>query len=1089
MEGRVGFVASDGSMMGLVKMGECQWKENRKTFARRGALAVVRHHRDDATAYVRPSAGRCLRRRPPLRTRRQRRVPYSFSIQACLERMREQNPALAVDGSGAGPIGDDEDALLRLFLHQYPLQRPERYSAGSVRAVADDNLQAAVCRVAALAAIVAERRGGVLGLMITASHNPPEENGVKIVRSDGGLMMDDAASTPRHLQQEHFGDALSELLSLTSPADGAPAESMISLRQRLLALVQRVRVGEPVSCRSSAASTPSGGGLVVIGYDNRASSTALEAVAVQATLTASGGCGVRQVGLTTTPYLQYCVRSLHDGNDGSWESYCDEHLLLGYRAWCRALQDVAEDAASSDTPASAYDTRTVLLVDGAYGAASVVLERLAAPLDFPLQLRHTHRQSQQCNRACGAEYVHRQRQATVYLQCDDQHTTRPWRAAAFDGDADRVIWYEPAADHECPVTILDGDWMAMVLSALVSEQLQALQTCPQLTVSNGVVVREPFHRLRFGTVLTAYANGAYWQRLRQRSPELHWVPTGVQYLRDRAEVALDIAVYCEPNGHAAVYASAALRQRLREAMEAVDVAAVVRRAARRLLALTALLGKVGSDAVALLLVVEALWRCETPERFWQRHREWLQVRRYPSVSLQLKLSSEVRWHLSADETRVLQPEGYQTEVVDAARERVAAQVGMAVEASRAVVRPSQTERVLRIYAECAESEAAARALAEAIAVGTRAFLERAPQKDATSTEDISSSCATALTATPLAQFEADTVPPVYGTLSSPTKARNIAVDTADAAVVGIVLAAGQGTRFRAAYPKVVHSFRGRPLVRYSVQALQALSIPSVVVVGAATHDWVQQALAQTSATLVWQRQPWGTGHAVYTAYRACLPGCFAGDVVVLYGDNPGMNAIGVQRALQAHREHRRRYAGRDTVTVRKCNGEVVQLPAYVGLVVSGCYEQRDAGSYGRIVRRRDDEDAEEEEGGGGGGGDGGPIAAIVEASEIGADNREYAEIREFNSGMVVAHAVAYFTLLGECRARARGAGRRPEYYATDFVHEAVQRGCIVQSYVVREGSAQLWRLEGANTVEELEALEQRAEDDQGVNEAEAAGDG
>ncbi|KAK1866588.1 hypothetical protein I4F81_009104 [Pyropia yezoensis] len=80
---------------------------------------------------------------------------------------------------------------------------------------------------------------------------------------------------------------------------------------------------------------------------------------------------------------------------------------------------------------------------------------------------------------------------------------------------------------------------------------------------------------------------------------------------------------------------------------------------------------------------------------------------------------------------------------------------------------------------------------------------------------------------------------------------------------------------------------------------------------------------------------------------------------------------------------------------------------------------------------------------------------------------------EFNSGVVVADATALRFALGGLAAHPTGGGRS-EYYVTDFVVAMADAGRTVRAAALPQD--QVWRVEGANTVEELVALERRCEE-------------
>lgn len=112
----------------------------------------------------------------------------------------------------------------------------------------------------------------------------------------------------------------------------------------------------------------------------------------------------------------------------------------------------------------------------------------------------------------------------------------------------------------------------------------------------------------------------------------------------------------------------------------------------------------------------------------------------------------------------------------------------------------------------------------------------------------------------------------------------------------IILAAGEGTRFRSQTPKVLHKVAGRPILHHVCQAARDAGAERIAVVTAPERPEIGASLQKVfpEAELFVQAERLGTAHAARMA-RPAFEG-FEGVVAVVYGDHPlllGQNFSGV----------------------------------------------------------------------------------------------------------------------------------------------------------------------------------------------------
>lgn len=230
----------------------------------------------------------------------------------------------------------------------------------------------------------------------------------------------------------------------------------------------------------------------------------------------------------------------------------------------------------------------------------------------------------------------------------------------------------------------------------------------------------------------------------------------------------------------------------------------------------------------------------------------------------------------------------------------------------------------------------------------------------------------------------------------------------------VILAAGQGKRMLSDLPKVLHEINGRPMVRYVIDAVQALDPESIVVVTGHQAERVESACADTGVMFARQAQQLGTGHAVMQALP--LLADFTGTVVVLNGDVPGLRSETIRRFIAYHRDS-----------------------GFVATVLTA--KLRDPGGYGRIVR-----DAS------------GQLSGIVEHKDASESQRA---INEINSGLFCFESHD----LASALARVGRGNVQNEYYLTDVIGLLASAGRPVGAYCVEDER----EVAGVNDPSELDA--------------------
>jgi bifunctional UDP-N-acetylglucosamine pyrophosphorylase/glucosamine-1-phosphate N-acetyltransferase len=236
------------------------------------------------------------------------------------------------------------------------------------------------------------------------------------------------------------------------------------------------------------------------------------------------------------------------------------------------------------------------------------------------------------------------------------------------------------------------------------------------------------------------------------------------------------------------------------------------------------------------------------------------------------------------------------------------------------------------------------------------------------------------------------------------------------ALLGLVLAAGRGTRMRSGTPKLLHPVCGRPILYHSIRAVQEVGAVRTAVIVGPDEAEIRVATAEADVELVRQDEPLGTGDAVLRA-RPLLES-HEGPVLVVNGDHPLYRPATLARLVE----------------------RFLEGPSDL-VILTG--ELPDPTGYGRIVRGPD-----------------GSIDRIVEESD--ADEAVRA-LREINLGLYVARGPFLLDALEQVGNR----NRQGEYFLTDVVEVALRGGHRVETVPVEDWTEAL----GVNTRSDLSRAE------------------
>ncbi|OQV26046.1 Phosphoacetylglucosamine mutase [Hypsibius exemplaris] len=367
-----------------------------------------------------------------------------------------------------------------------------------------NNLDWVMFRMGLLGALRSKsQKGRAIGAMITASHNPVGDNGIKLIDPNGEMLEASWEGVATDLVNAGDVDVINVLKNI----------------------VARFNID---------ASIPA---IVYVAQDTRPSSDILSA-AVRDGVEALGA-SAKDFHLLTTPQLHHIV-NVQNSQFGS----SDE---LDALAQSSPAQDASEEgyyAKLSEAfvsllrlrgePSAENHYETDIYVDGSNGIGAMKMASLrgrltgGADVKLPTIRIFNDGKAGVLNEGCGADFVKTTQKAPKGAPYNGGI-----KHASFDGDADRIIYFyfdEAHAFH-----MLDGDKISALISSFFID-----------------LVRESGLDLKIGVIQTAYANGASTNYIENvLKVPVACVSTGVKYLHHKAK-DYDIGIYFEANGHGTV---------------------------------------------------------------------------------------------------------------------------------------------------------------------------------------------------------------------------------------------------------------------------------------------------------------------------------------------------------------------------------------------------------------------------------------------------------------------------------------------------------------------------------------------------------
>ncbi|XP_058422683.1 phosphoacetylglucosamine mutase isoform X1 [Diceros bicornis minor] len=491
----------------------------------------------------------------------------------------------------------DLDAVTKhSALHPKPNGLILQYGTAGFRTKAE-HLDHVMFRMGLLAVLRSKQTKSTIGVMVTASHNPEEDNGVKLVDPLGEMLAPSWEEHATCLANAEEQDVRRVLTDISEKA-------AVNLQQEA---------------------------FVVIGRDTRPSSEKLSQSVIEG-VTVLGG-QFHDYGLLTTPQLHfmvYCRNTSGRYGEATVEGY--------YQKLSKAFVELTKQAFCSGNE---YGS---LKVDCANGIGALKLREMEHYFSQGLSVQLFNDGTKgKLNHLCGADFVKSHQKPPQGMEMKSNE-----RCCSFDGDADRIVYYYH--DAEGHFHLIDGDKIATLISSFLKELL--------------VEIGES---LNIGVVQTAYANGS-----------------STQYLEEVMKVLFSKA------------AETKIKQLAKELEDKK------RKAAQILENIIDLFNQAAGDAISDMLVIEAILALKglTVQQWDALYTD------LPNRQLKVKVADRQVISTTDAERQAVTPSGLQEAINDLVKK---------YKLSRAFVRPSGTEDVVRVYAE-ADSQESADSLAHEVSL-------------------------------------------------------------------------------------------------------------------------------------------------------------------------------------------------------------------------------------------------------------------------------------------------------------------------------------------------------------------------------------